>query len=152
MRNQAPPPLQTLCDGLCALLHVDAPRLEPGAQGLLAFTLKLQDTAVTVLQRNQADEDIAFVVVELGALPPELELAGLRQLMEANLALLGRDAPCFSRHQGSQTILLQWHFTVTTATPEALHAGLLHATALTADWLDLAREGLPRPTAQTAFA
>lgn len=151
MRNQAPPLLQTLCNDLCALLHVEAPRLEPGDQGLLAFTLKLQGTPVTVLQRPQADADTAFVVVELGALPPGVELAALRQLMEANFALLGCDAPCFSRHPGSQTILLQWHFKVTTATPRALHAGLLRATALAADWLDLACEGLS-PPAQTAFA
>lgn len=147
-------PLQSLCDGVCALLGVDAPRLEADGQGLLAFTLTLQDTPVTVLTRPlvDADADAAFVVVELGTLPPELELAALRQLMEANFALLGRDAPCFSRHPVSQKVLLQWQFGMATATPAGLHAGILRAVALAADWLDLAREGLARPAAPTAFA
>ena len=144
--------LQLLCDGLCALLGVDAPTLESGYRGLVAFTLTLQGTPVTVLQQPQSDADMAFVVVELGAVPPELELAALRQLMEANFALLGRDAPCFSRHPASRKVLLQWQFAIATATPARLHAGLLRAAALAADWLELARDGLPHPPAPAAFA
>lgn len=145
-------PLQSLCNGVCALLGVDAPLLEANGQGLFAFTLTLQGTPVTVLTRPLVDADAAFVVVELGTLPPELELPALRQLMEANFALLGRDAPCFSRHMVNQKVLLQWHFALATATPAGLRASILRAVALAADWLDLAREELARPSAQMAFA
>lgn len=145
-------PLQLLCDGLCSLLGVDAPTLEAGDAGHVAFTLALQGTRMTVLARPQVDADTAYIVVELGPLPPELELPALRQLLEANFALLGRDAPCFSRHPASGAVLLQWPFALGTATPAGLHAGLLRAAALAADWLDLAREGLPRASAHMAFA
>ncbi|MBL0423147.1 hypothetical protein JI739_22620 [Ramlibacter sp. AW1] len=146
------PRLQHLCDGLCALLATAPPVLGPDDRGLTAFTLSLHGTPVTVLQHESRDPETAFVVVELGTLPPELELTALRQLMEANFALLGRDAPSFARHPGSQKVLLQWAVAVSTATPASLHASCMRATVLAADWLALARDGLPLPAMPTVFA
>lgn len=144
--------LQALCGGVCTLLGTPAPSLGKDRHGVVAFTLDLAGTPVTVLQRTEPDPETGFVLVELGALPPELELAALRELMEANFALLARDAPRFSRHPVHHTVLLQWHFDLATATPQTLHASILRGASLADDWLDLARSGLPNPASAQTFA
>jgi hypothetical protein len=146
---------QALFTGICQQLGAERPMSapEPDAHGLLAFHLLLDGTPVNVFQRPGLDDDSLFVVVELGTLPPDVELRALRQLMEANFALLGRQAPCFARHPASGHALLQWACPLATTTAAGLHAALVRAAGLARDWIALAREGLaPTPAPAPAIA
>lgn len=133
-----------LLEGVCTLMGISLPTPRPtlDTDGVLAFHLRLDGTSASVFQRPLLDADTVFVVIELGTLPADAELAALRQLMEANFWLLGRQAPCFARHPATAQTLLQWSCPLASTAPADLHRAIRRAAGLATDWVALARDAL----------
>ncbi|MEJ7929220.1 CesT family type III secretion system chaperone [Ramlibacter sp. AN1015] len=150
--------LSALCEGVCALLGVPAAVLAPDALGLLAFSLTIEETSISVLQRPAADPGMATIVVELGEPPAEAELALLRHLLNANFALCLPHGPLFARNPVTGQALLQLPCPLDLVTPDSVYRSLLQATEFAGQWRQQARE-IAQPTqpllagtALTAFA
>ena len=61
--------------------------------------------------------DRAFVFVNYGVIPPELELAALRRLLEVNFMLYQGNAPAFTREPESGHVMLLSEIPLDSATP-----------------------------------
>src|SRR5262249_29782861 len=79
---------------------------------------KLRDVTVNVAYRPHPDhgatggrgsEDLAFILVEFGALVPDDPLIAqrMRSLLDANFSLLRSDAPIFACHPDSGDLVMQ---------------------------------------------
>lgn len=132
--------LSALCEGICALACVPAPVLQPDAQGLLAFHLTLNETAISVLQWPLVDSGFALIVAELGDLPTESELDLLRGLLNANFVPPARHAPTFARNPANGQALLQLPFLLENATAASVHDAMQRVEQLASPWRRLASE------------
>jgi hypothetical protein len=90
----------------CNLVGAIVPPLTPDADGVLAFSASFCNVDVTVTHDPEELPDHVTVLVFFGPAPEHAELAVLRQLLHANLALM-RSAPCaFCRNPISGDIVL----------------------------------------------
>lgn len=86
--------------GFCEIAGIAPPLLEPDEHGVLAFTVCMRGIPVTAMQ-VRSRPDAVHVMVELGALPQEHSLQSWRAMLHANMFLLDRNQPTFSRNPGN---------------------------------------------------
>jgi len=117
IRSNAAMPIASfhaLCSGLRAGLGEPAghPRADaPGPDaGLPPLHLAIADVEVTLTAKPQSGgRPGALVEVDFGQPPPEREESLLQTLMDANLRMMGDEAPAFARNpQGRIRLLVHW--------------------------------------------
>lgn len=99
---------EQLCNGVGDVAGLKPPALSPDENGTQAFTVRLRDVDVSVLNFCEESADTAYLVAALGPMPPERAMGGWLALLHANGALAGLNAPAFSRNPDNGEALLQW--------------------------------------------
>jgi hypothetical protein len=95
-----------LATQFCTLVGAPIPPLTPDADGGLAFSASFRDVDITVTHDPADLPDRVTILVFFGQAPEHAELAVLRQLLHANLAMM-RSSPCaFGRNPISGDIVL----------------------------------------------
>ena len=129
---------QALCDQFCDVTGSPRGELTPNEDGLLLFAAEQRDVGCNIVHAPDTNPDCAFVLIDFGHVPEELEARALRALMDINFTMMGNEAmPTFSTHPLFGNVTLQ--LTVPFAT--ASGSGLL---ALTGPMVEVAlkwREG-----------
>lgn len=115
---------QSLCNDFCEAAGVAPQELTENLEGFVAFTARLKAVDVSIIHMPDSHPHSAFVLVDFGDVPPELEGPALRVLMHTNFALLGEEpVSSFSIHPVSGRVTLQ----ATYALAGATGTGLLQA-------------------------
>jgi len=123
-----------LAAGFCAAAAVDTPRLWPDAEGIVSFTARLDGVDVAISHDAAGHPDHAFVLVMFGAVPSDREPAVHRELLNANLLMLGAGAPAFSVNPLDGQVILHYVYPLAEASGDALLAGLESVTAIALRW------------------
>ena len=97
-----------LREGIITLLSQQAGKAFEGAptednpflKDLDTLAIAIDGVPVMLTYHEPVKEDRAFVFTNFGAIPPELELAAMRRLMEINFMLYQGNAPAFTRDTG----------------------------------------------------
>ena len=97
---------EDFCARLCRHMGVAPPALAPGPRGIVAFTVAHGGASVCFALGQHSDPGVV-IVVELGTVPPDCELAVLRALMDANLMML--DVKCASFGRNALTGVVSMH-------------------------------------------
>lgn len=97
---------EEFCKGLAEIVGMEVPQLETDEDGRLSFSVLMQDVYVTALH-IPTRPDAVFLMAELGPMPDDIAVNGWRALMEANMHLLGKNLPTFSRDPESHDVILQ---------------------------------------------
>jgi hypothetical protein len=92
---------------LCEAAGVPLPDLQLDASGMVAFQLTTRGVGIELAHWTVPANENVFVLVDLGTIAPEAELATLRLLAEANFALLSRSAPVFCNAPSGEVVLRQ---------------------------------------------
>lgn len=101
--------------------------------GTTAFTLTLHDVQVTVMHAASTP-DIAFVLVEYGAVPASNSRASWDMLMDANLQMLGRHTPIFGRNPLNGEVVLRLGCPLDGTTPVDLYQRLISMVSAARAW------------------
>ncbi len=107
----------------CAATGSAAPELTPDPGGVVSFNVRLRDVEVFVSHLPAEHPDHAFVLVMFGQVPHERQWAAWRELLRANLLMLGAHAPSFSLHPLDDQVILQYAYPLSHASGEGLLAG-----------------------------
>lgn len=113
-----------LAEQFCALLQVPVPDMPPDADGVRAFSTRLQDVDVSVAHDPVRAPGYVLVVVAFGALPAARTLEAARALLHANLLMFQPGAPAFSLNPVDGLVLLQRAHPLERATGAGLLAAL----------------------------
>jgi hypothetical protein len=111
-----------LCAGICEIVGMTVPRLEPDDFGVVAFHFQLRDVTVNVAYRPNASEERVFIVIEFGVLMRDDPLIAqrMRSLLDANFNLMRSDTPIFACHPDTGDVVMQCAYTLAEATPADL--------------------------------
>jgi hypothetical protein len=131
-----------LREGVIALLCQKAGKPSEGAPDADNPLLKDLDTVAVAIDGvpvmltyyEAVKTDRAFVFTNFGAIPPELELAALRRLLDINFLLYQGNAPAFSRDPESGHVMLLGEVPLATATPEAVVSYMRALSAQALEW------------------
>ena len=99
---------EELAKGLCELVGEAPPAL--AEEGLLGFSVTLNDVEVNIFHDPERNKDCAFVVTTFGALPEHGRLQSMQALMEANHRMSISGGGVFSQNYESGNILFQYAF------------------------------------------
>lgn len=102
--------LQDLAHQFCQVIGHDAPQLVPDREGVLSFSVQVRGVDLIVRQDPTLDCGHALAYLVFGDVPEDREAQVLRELLHANLAMAGPQAPAFSRNPLTGHILLQHAF------------------------------------------
>lgn len=108
---------------LCAAAGVVTPPLMPSADGAVAFTLHTQGVEIA-LSHDPRHPGYAFALIAFGQPPQYREAEVYRELLEANLMMLGADAPAFSLNAVDGRVILQYPWPLAQASGDVLWVGL----------------------------
>lgn len=131
--------------GLCGLLELPMPSLEPNEAGTVGFTVVYDGARIGFVQAEGGDAADLLMLVELGPVPPEKELEVLRGLMDANYVMRAGGAPAFTRHPHTQDIVLRYSFKYAEVDVDRLVDSLATAADAVVNWRE-AHFTLPPPS------
>lgn len=100
--------LQELAEQFCEVIAVETPDLLPDTDGVLSFSVNVREVDLIVRNDPHSDPDHALVYLVFGHVPEDREVPVLRELLHANLAMSGPQAPAFSRNPLTGHVLLQY--------------------------------------------
>lgn len=129
---------EELCAGFCEIVKVPQPRLKADARGLVAFHVVMRGATVNLIHRPDETTDHVFVLFELGPLPLDAadSFTRMRELLEANYALLQLYPPTYSRNPATGDALLQYVYPLFDATPSGLHELIERGLDVVSQWQD----------------
>ncbi len=116
--------LQDLADQLCAVTGANVPSLEAGADGLLAFSIKVRGVDVTVTHDPVEHGDEAAVYIFFGTLPTDREGLAAEALLRANLQMRSPRAPSFGLDEQRREVVLKYAYPLSSASGHGLCGGL----------------------------
>jgi hypothetical protein len=125
---------EDLSRDFCAIEGLPVPAQDTGREGLRAFTLDVDGVQLTVLHDALVDSDLLFLVAELDAPHPDMELQGWLSLLEANYWLRSEHAPAFSRNPETGSVVFQWTLALAQHTAESLHETVATMSRLARRW------------------
>lgn len=128
------PAFHDLAAAFCAAAQVTPPVLSPSAEGITAFTARLDEVDVSICHHMVNHPDHAFVLVLFGQVPEPLQARAWQELLHANLLMLGDGAPAFSLNPLDGQVVLQYVYPLAQASGERLLAGLQTAVAAAVQW------------------
>ena len=123
-----------LAAAFCAAAHAVLPPLSPNAEGIAAFTARLDEVEVSISHDMLNHPDHAFVLVMFGPVPEPQQARAWQELLHANLLMLGEGAPAFSLNPLDGQVILQYVYPLAQASGEGLLAGLQTAVAAAVQW------------------
>jgi hypothetical protein len=131
-----------LREGVIALLSQKAGKAFEGAptadhpflKDLDTLAIAIDGVPVMLTYYEPVKADRAFVFTNFGAIPPELELAAMRRLLEINFMLYQGSAPAFARDPESGQVMLLGEVPLATATPEAVLMYMRAVAAQALEW------------------
>jgi hypothetical protein len=98
------------------------------------LAIAIEGVPVMLAYYETVKADSAFVFTNFGAVPPELELAALRRLLEINFILYQGSAPAFAREPESGDVMLLGEVPLATATPETVLSYMRAVSAQALEW------------------
>ncbi len=107
---------EQLCEGFCDIAAMTTPALVPDEHGALAFTLRLHEVAVTVMEFVRVRPGMAYLMAEFGPMPQERAQDGWRALLDINRRMAGSGCAAFSRHPPTGQVLMQASLALADAT------------------------------------
>lgn len=115
--------------GLLELSGLDAPHPE-APYGSHAFSFRLNGVLVSLMEFETTGQETAYVLTEIGPVPPEQALARGLSMLAANSLLLGPYAPKFSLNPFTGEAILQWACPLKLLTVRQVHQGVTEMVAL----------------------
>lgn len=107
---------------------------EPAPKGLDTLAMVIDGVGVAITHHADYKNDCAFVFTEFGQVPPELELAAMRKLLDVNFLLYRGGAPTFTRDPDSGRIVLLSEVPLNQATPAVVLHYLRQLVAQALQW------------------
>lgn len=116
-----------LCASLCSLVGIDAPQLAPDEDGVVGFTITLDEVDIGFVQGARDGEPGMLMVANFGAPDEASEVRVLRELMSANFLLSGVGAPAFVRNPVTREFSLHQSWLLSQITAQDLYQTTLRA-------------------------
>ena len=131
-----------LREGIITLLSQNAGKPFEGAptednpllKDLDTLAIAIDGVPVMLTYHEAAKADRAFVFTNFGEIPPEVELAALRRLLDINFILYQGNAPAFARDADSGQVMMLGEVPLATATPEAVLTYMRAMSVQALDW------------------
>ncbi len=113
-----------LAADFCTAAGAAMPLLTPDPAGVVSFNLQWQGVEIFISHVPADHPDHAFVLALFGQVPQAQQPAVWRELLRANLLLLGPDAPAFSLHPVDDQVILQYTWPLARSSGQGLLAGV----------------------------
>jgi hypothetical protein len=125
---------EQLCTHVCEIAGVPAPELSEDQEGITAFTVRIDEALVSVMQHRELQRSVVIAGV-LGTVPDEDQDRACRLLIEANYLSIGRpQMQTASRNPVTGEFVLHVAQSLDDTSGAAVYESITRMAALASQW------------------